>query len=98
MGHTVPGADNSAPQGTDPTRWAVWWLQGAGMILSPTWLLAVPETCPGVTPRRGGTSLPQHDPALATVLPREQFLGLSRRQGGRRRLVVLQHTPRPARP
>lgn len=35
MGHTVPGADNSAPQGTDPTRWTVWRLQGAGMILSP---------------------------------------------------------------
>lgn len=78
-----PGAGNSAPWGTDPTRWAVCRLQEAGTLLFPTWLLAAPETCPGVTPRRGGRSFPQRDPALATVLPGEQFLGLSRRQAGR---------------
>lgn len=53
-----PKAGYEAPWGTDPTRWASWRLLGAG-ILSPTWFLAPTDTCPGVTPQRGGKLLSQ---------------------------------------
>lgn len=48
----------------------------------PTWLLVPTETCPGVTPQRGGRSLSHCRPTPATVLPREHLLGLSHRQPG----------------